>query len=59
MHHRQIADRLTLEKVVELVDARRDAEVDRLVTEVHNNSAEDRRVDLGVPSFDSTMHTGT
>ena len=38
--------RRTLEEVVELADTRRDTEVDGLVAEVHNNTAEDRRVNL-------------
>lgn len=36
----------TLEEVVKLVDTRRNAEVDRLVSKVHNNTTEDRGVDL-------------
>jgi hypothetical protein len=36
----------TLQNIVELVDTRRDTEINALIAEVHHNPAENRRVDL-------------
>ncbi len=45
---RTVKERHTLKKVVQLADTRRDTEVNGLVTEVYDDAAEDRGVNLAL-----------